>query len=103
MLEGLSHVHRNNYVHRDMKPSNVVVADISNLSDIRLVDFGLAVKYTTTQSMEETCGTLVYQAPEQMEGGKRYGKPVDVWAVGFMMYELIAGRHPLWVKGDTNK
>lgn len=69
---------------------------------MKLVDFGLAVKYHTTQSMDETCGTLVYQAPEQMEKNKRYGKPVDIWAVGFMMYELIAGKHPLWRSGDDN-
>lgn len=53
--------------------------------------------------MEETCGTLVYQAPEQMAGGQRYGKPVDIWAVGFIIYELIAGKHPMWEKGDDNK
>ena len=69
---------------------------------MKLVDFGLAIRYHTTQPMDETCGTLVYQAPEQMEKGKRYGKPVDVWAVGFMMYELIAGKHPLWRLGDNN-
>jgi serine/threonine protein kinase len=50
--------------------------------------------------MDESCGTLVYQAPEQMAGGQCYGKPVDIWAVGFIMYELIAGRHPLWEKGE---
>jgi serine/threonine protein kinase len=37
-----------------------------------------------------------------MAGGQRYGKPVDIWAVGFIMYELIAGKHPLWKKGDDN-
>lgn len=37
-----------------------------------------------------------------MDGGKIYGKPVDIWAVGFIMYELIAGKHPLWTKGDDN-
>lgn len=44
----------------------------------------------------------MYQAPEQMDGGKMYGKPVDIWAVGFIMFELLAGKHPLWVKGDSN-
>jgi serine/threonine protein kinase len=54
------------------------------------------------QGIDENCGTLVYQAPEQMDGGKVYGKPVDIWAVGFIMFELITGKHPLWVKGDSN-
>jgi serine/threonine protein kinase len=53
--------------------------------------------------MDSTCGTLVYQAPEQMAGSKVYGKPVDIWAIGFIMYELIKGKHPLWKKGDDNK
>ena len=53
--------------------------------------------------MDESCGTLVYQAPEQMEGGKVYGKAVDVWAVGFIMYELVSGRHPVWTRGEDKQ
>ena len=48
MLLGLQHLHRNDYVHRDLKPSNVVVSDINNLETVKLVDFGLAVKYQAT-------------------------------------------------------
>jgi len=35
-----------------------------------------------------------------MQGGQLYGKAVDIWAVGFIMYEMISGKHPLWEKGD---
>jgi serine/threonine protein kinase len=38
-----------------------------------------------------------------MAGGQCYGKAVDIWAVGFIMYELIGQKHPLWEKGDDNK
>jgi serine/threonine protein kinase len=103
MLEGLRHIHKQNFIHRDLKPSNIVIGDLADLSQVKLVDFGLAIKYQATQGIDDNCGTLVYQAPEQMDGGKQYGKPVDIWAIGFMMYEIIAGKHPLWVKGDDNK
>jgi serine/threonine protein kinase len=56
-------------VHRDLKPSNLVLKDPLNLESIKLVDFGLAVKFQTKQGIDENCGTLVYQAPEQISGG----------------------------------
>lgn len=43
-----------------MKPSNVVIADINNLESVKLVDFGLAIKYQSRQGIDDTCGTLVY-------------------------------------------
>lgn len=103
ILLGLRHIHSQDYVHRDLKPSNVVVDDINNLDTVKLVDFGLAIKYSHRQGIDEACGTLVYQAPEQMFGGKRYGKSVDVWAVGFIMFELITLQHPLYTKGETKQ
>jgi serine/threonine protein kinase len=45
VLKGLSHIHRNNYVHRDLKPSNIVIDDVLNLESVKLVDFGLAIKF----------------------------------------------------------
>lgn len=100
MLKGLLHIHKHEFVHRDLKPSNIVISDPSNLESSKIVDFGLAVKQQTQQGIDECCGTLVYQAPEQMDGGQLYGKAVDVWAVGFITYELIGGRHPLWMRGE---
>lgn len=64
ILLGLKHCHKSDYVHRDLKPSNVVLADRTDFDSARLVDFGLAVKFETRQGMEESCGTLAYQAPE---------------------------------------
>ena len=56
-------------MHRDLKPSNLVLKDPLDLESIKLVDFGLAVKFQTKQGIDENCGTLVYQAPEQISGG----------------------------------
>jgi len=51
-------------VHRDLKPSNVVIPHEKELENLKLIDFGLAVKYQTKQGIDDNCGTLVYQAPE---------------------------------------
>jgi serine/threonine protein kinase len=45
ILLGLRHIHKNDIVHRDLKPSNIVIADNNNLESVKLVDFGLAIKY----------------------------------------------------------
>jgi serine/threonine protein kinase len=101
ILLGLKHIHNHNYVHRDIKPSNIVLKNSKDYKSVKLVDFGLAVKYQTRQGIDESCGTLVYQAPEQMAGGQMYGKSVDIWAVGLIMFEVIKGKHPLWAKNET--
>ncbi len=64
ILFGLKHIHNNNYVHRDIKPSNIVLKNVQDYRSVKLVDFGLAIKYQTRQGIDENCGTLVYQAPE---------------------------------------
>jgi serine/threonine protein kinase len=48
--------------------------------------------------LEEFAGTVVYMAPEQTMM-QPYGKSVDIWAIGIIMYELLTGHHPFWKKG----
>jgi serine/threonine protein kinase len=100
ILLGLRAMHKADYVHRDLKPSNIV---ITKDGEPKLIDFGLAVKGAARQGIEDVCGTLAYQAPEQMAGGQLYGKAVDLWAVGLIMFELISARHPLWTGGIDKK
>ena len=45
IFEGLNHIHKMDYVHRDIKPNNIVFGDLKNLESVKLVDFGLAIKY----------------------------------------------------------
>jgi cyclin-dependent kinase-like len=87
-------------VHRDLKPSNVVISDPQKLETVKIVDFGLAIKVQLKHGLDDTCGTLVYQAPEQMFGEVSYGKAIDLWATGLIMYELITGQHAIWQKGE---
>ena len=60
ILLGLKHIHSFDYVHRDLKPSNVVIEDVNNLETVKLVDFGLAIKFQTKTGIDDSCGTLVY-------------------------------------------
>ena len=96
VLEGLAHAHARGIVHRDVKPSNVMLADGPGVS-VRLLDFGLArIKEThTITASGDVPGTLAYISPERLKGAS--GAPAaDVWAVGVMLWEALAGFHPFW-------
>ena len=89
----LDAAHENNLIHRDVKPSNILVADPSE--HVYLTDFGVA-KQTTAPDLTRTgvfVGTVDYAAPEQIEG-LSLGPYTDVYALGCVLYECLAGRPP---------
>lgn len=91
LLQALSYLHRHGLLHRDLKPSNVLVVD----GNVKVLDFGLSVAgaSTTTGVAETVAGTVAYLAPELF----RESKPTrqsDLYAVGVMAYEILAGRYP---------
>jgi len=96
LSEGLAHAHGRGVVHRDVKPANVLLADDPGVS-VRLLDFGLAAfaEAETLTAVGDVPGTLAYISPERLAGeqGTAAG---DVWAVGVMLWEALAGRHPFW-------
>ena len=95
MLDGLAHAHGRGIIHRDIKPSNVLLAEDDG--SVRLLDFGLArlPESETLTAVGDVPGTLAYIAPERL-GGQPATAAADVWAVGVLLWEALAGRHPFW-------
>ena len=96
ILDGLAHAHSRGIVHRDVKPSNVLLADDDGIS-VRLLDFGLAQfdEAETLTAVGDVPGTLAYISPERLCGEEACAAS-DVWGVGILLWEALAGKHPFW-------
>ena len=103
-LKALKFIHSADIIHRDLKPSNIFInAD----SRVKLGDFGLA---RTLHSGKNGFGGIItdyvatrwYRAPEMLLGSVDYGKPIDMWSVGCILYELIVGK-PLLTGRSTKE
>jgi hypothetical protein len=94
VLDALAHAHGKGVVHRDVKPANVMLADSEDVS-IRVLDFGLAQleEADTLTAVGDVPGTLAYIAPERLAGRNATGA-ADVWSVGVLLWEVLAGKHP---------
>ena len=92
IAEAIVALHRAGYVHRDLKPDNVLIGADGRVT---VIDLGLAWHGAMTRLTETgtTVGSVGYMAPEQLEGATVDGA-ADVWALAVMLYEWIAGRRP---------
>src|SRR5215472_3564069 len=97
VCDGLAHAHAAGILHRDVKPSNVLLTDGERVS-ARVLDFGLARMMSEAETLTEqgdVPGTLAYISPERLAGNEAT-PAADVWAVGVMLWEALVGRHPFW-------
>ncbi|MBX3081657.1 MAG: serine/threonine protein kinase [Anaerolineae bacterium] len=100
IAEGMAYCHANGVVHRDMKPENVLIREDGQPV---ILDFGLALtkdaKRVTYANLSTAAGTPDYMSPEQCEG-QRGDVRSDIYALGVMLYEVLAGKTPF--AGDTS-
>jgi serine/threonine protein kinase len=106
IAKGVAAAHHAGVVHRDLKPTNIMVIGDYSLTELKITDFGIArmagdelqeaieggeTSMTTSQT---AVGALPYMAPEAIENPKEVKEPADIWSIGAMMYHLLCGQHP---------
>jgi eukaryotic-like serine/threonine-protein kinase len=107
ILEALEAAHALGVVHRDLKPENVFVTFVGGRPVLKLIDFGIAKARRIDPSQKSltvagvVMGTAEYMAPEQARSADRVDPRADLYAVGVILYEMIAGARP--VRGDSGQ
>lgn len=94
LANGLQHIHQRGLIHRDLKPANVM---ITPAGEAKILDFGLARHTDTTSTIgggQGFLGTIPYMSPEQLRGGKTVTQQSDIYALGTIFYEMLAGHRP---------
>ena len=99
IARGLAHAHQVGVIHRDVKPSNVLVTDDG---EVKILDFGLARRDVSQPHPPGVrLGTLAYMSPEQARGAP-VDLRTDVWSLGVVLHELFTGRHPLPIESEAS-
>ena len=101
LLQAIAYCHRLRICHRDIKPENILVEDEkgSNYPKVKLIDWGMGVKYEENQKQKDMAGTLAYNAPELFKGEEYYCDKSDIWQVGIVAYVCLTRSMPF---GDND-
>ncbi|KAL4503612.1 hypothetical protein ABPG73_017355 [Tetrahymena malaccensis] len=97
IIKGVSYLHTNNIIHRDMKLENLLMDDTKN---IKIIDFGFSIVIPPDKKLNIFCGTPSYMAPEIVSKKEYYGPPVDIWACGILLYVMLVGTFPFKAADD---
>lgn len=92
IAEGFDYLHGLGVAHRDVKLDNILIEE--NTSMIKIIDFGFAAFCQDGQKLKIFCGTPSYMAPELVRKGEYDGRQVDMWALGVLLFALLAGVFP---------
>tara|TARA_B100000925_G_scaffold159615_1_gene119841 strand:- start:59 stop:1216 length:1158 start_codon:yes stop_codon:yes gene_type:complete len=91
ILSGLEYLHKNNILHRDIKPQNILIHN----NNIKISDFGFAKAFEKNELITTFCGSPLYMAPEIIID-KEYNAQSDIWSLGVIIYELFTKSHPYY-------
>ena len=94
LIEAIDFCHSMGVIHADLKLENVLLADATFTSPIKVADFGLSLFFEQGQTFSEVVGTPTYIAPEVLD--KHYGKEIDIWSAGVILFILLSGQPPFW-------
>jgi len=99
IAHGVRYMHKNGICHRDLKPENILCTNDS-VDCVKVADFGISKCLKGHEEFMQTmCGTISYTAPEVIKG-QSYGKEVDYWSIGVIMYILLCGYPPFYGESD---
>ena len=101
--EAVAEAHARGIVHRDLKPSNLFLCDVGDERLVKVLDFGIS-KMADEASVTVTAtslGTPLYMSPEQIRDAKEVDHRSDIWSLGVILFELLAGTPPFEAKGGA--
>jgi eukaryotic-like serine/threonine-protein kinase len=109
VCEGVQHAHQKAIIHRDLKPSNILVTEVDGHPVPKIIDFGVAKALTQRLSGDSVytrvgalIGTPEYMSPEQaLSSGEDIDTRSDIYSLGIILYELLAGKPPLELRGSA--
>lgn len=99
VINAVLYCHLNGIVHRDIKADNILFVRQDINSPIKLIDFGISVKFEKDTKLKDKTGTVLYIAPEVISGS--YDEKCDIWSCGVLLYILFCGTPPF--NGSSRK
>jgi len=94
ILTAINYCHKQGIIHRDIKAENILFTANDVNSQIKIIDFGISVKYQKDTKIKDKAGTILYIAPEVLNGS--YDEKCDVWSTGVLMYLILCGEPPFY-------